>query len=295
MRWGFPPRSHQPPAHRHPTSSLAQFRRTVRCNFSERCFAVNSCRAINRLGRNTRRTRMARRGRTTTSSSAPGRPAAPWPIGSARTPTAACWCSRPAAGTAIRGSASRSAGAGSCSSRRHDWMYFAEPEATMDGRRGRMRARQGDRRLVLDQRHGLCARPSRRLRALGGRRARRLVLRACAALFPPPGKLGRRCRPLSRRRRAADGAAHRAMPTRWSRPTSLPAAPPGIRQPTDYNGAAAGGLRPLADDDPRRPAMQRRGRLSAPGAGAAQSRRRRPRRWRRAFCSTAVAPSASNT
>ncbi len=52
--------------------------------------------------------------------------------------------------------------------RKHDWMYFAEPEATMDGRRHRMRPRQGDRRLVLDQRDGLCPRPSRRLRALGG-------------------------------------------------------------------------------------------------------------------------------
>ena len=47
--------------------------------------------------------------------------------------------------------------------RMHDWMYFSEPEPGMNGRADRMRARQGDRRLVLDQRHGLCARPSRRL------------------------------------------------------------------------------------------------------------------------------------
>src|SRR5438270_7099099 len=51
--------------------------------------------------------------------------------------------------------------------REHDWMYFAEPEATMDGRRVEC-ARQGRRRLVFDQRDGLCPRPPRRLRALGG-------------------------------------------------------------------------------------------------------------------------------
>jgi choline dehydrogenase-like flavoprotein len=45
--------------------------------------------------------------------------------------------------------------------RMHDWMYFAEPEATLDGRGIEMRPRQGDRRFVVDQRNGLCARPSR--------------------------------------------------------------------------------------------------------------------------------------
>ena len=52
-----------------------------------------------------------------------------------------------------------------------------------------MRARPRHRRLVVDQRHGLCARPCRRLRPLGGVRAQRLVLCARAALFPPPGIL----------------------------------------------------------------------------------------------------------
>ncbi len=47
--------------------------------------------------------------------------------------------------------------------RMHDWMYFSEPEPGMQGPADRMRARQGDRRIVVDQRHGLCARPSRRL------------------------------------------------------------------------------------------------------------------------------------
>ncbi len=96
-------------------------------------------------------------------------------------------------------------------------------------------------------------------------------LRPCAALLPPSGKLGGRRRPLSRRRWAADGAAvalfrpagrrlygggrrGRAQPDR------------GLQRP------AAGGLRPLADDDPRRAALQRGGRLFASGANPAQSR-----------------------
>ena len=54
--------------------------------------------------------------------------------------------------------------------RLHDWMYFTEPEPNLGGPHDRMRARQGDRRLVLDQRHDLFARPPRRLRPLGGER-----------------------------------------------------------------------------------------------------------------------------
>ena len=46
-------------------------------------------------------------------------------------------------------------------------------------------ARQGARRLLLDQRPRLCARPRARFRPLGGRGRARLVLRKRAALFPP--------------------------------------------------------------------------------------------------------------
>jgi hypothetical protein len=64
--------------------------------------------------------------------------------------------------------------------RHHDWMYFTEmyftePEPAMDGSPHRMRPRQGHRGFVVDQRDGLCARPSRRLRPLGRRRAAALV------------------------------------------------------------------------------------------------------------------------
>src|SRR5207237_54592 len=63
------------------------------------------------------------------------------------------------------------------------------------------------RRLVLDQCDGLCPRQPCRLRPLGRIRADHLVLRACAALFPPPGKLGGRRRLVPRRRRALNDGA----------------------------------------------------------------------------------------
>ena len=92
----------------------------------------------------------------------------------------ACCCSRPAAGTAIRW-IHIPLGWGRILERRlHDWMYFTEPEPDARRPAHRMRARQGDRRLVLDQRHGLCARPSRRLRPLGRGGPAALVL--CAVL-----------------------------------------------------------------------------------------------------------------
>ena len=72
--------------------------------------------------------------------------------------------------------------------------------------RARMRARPDHRRLVVDQCHGLCARPPRRLRPLGGVGTDRMVLRPRASLFPPPGILERRLELLSRRRRPADHA-----------------------------------------------------------------------------------------
>ena len=126
--------------------------------------------------------------------------------------------------------------------RKHDWMYFAEPEATTGRARPRMRARQGDRRLVLDQRHGLCARPSRRLRPLGGAGLTALVLCACAAVFPSPGILGGR-------RRAFIAAATARWRRRWRAirdplvdAFARPAAIAGHPRPPDYNGAQQEGF-----------------------------------------------------
>ena len=101
-----------------------------------------------------------------------------------------------------------------------------------DGRpRARMRARQGDRRLVLDQRDGLCPRPQGRLRALGRHRLGHLVLCPCAALLSAPRSLGGRRQLLSRRRRAVDHALRRAIPTRYPRHSPMPGPPPAIRRP----------------------------------------------------------------
>ena len=94
----------------------------------------------------------------------------------------------------------------------------------------RMRARQGDRRLVLDQRHGLCARPSRRLRPLGGVRSARLVLRRRAALLPAAGDAGRAARTRIAAATGRSRSRPRAIRTRWSTPISKPDAMPGIRR-----------------------------------------------------------------
>ena len=40
---------------------------------------------------------------------------------------------------------------------RYDWGYKSEPEPYLGGARAGLPTGQGDRRLVLDQRHGLCA------------------------------------------------------------------------------------------------------------------------------------------
>ena len=56
---------------------------------------------------------------------------------------------------------------------------------------GRMRPRQGDRRLVLDQRHGVRARQPRRLRPLGATRSARLVLRPVRCPISASWRAGR--------------------------------------------------------------------------------------------------------
>ena len=47
--------------------------------------------------------------------------------------------------------------------RMNDWMYICRSPSPSLARADRMRTRQSRRRIVLDQRDGLCARPSRRL------------------------------------------------------------------------------------------------------------------------------------
>ena len=76
-----------------------------------------------------------------------------------------------------------SAGARYCRSACTTGTISASPKRRVAGRRSRMRARQGDRRLFLDECHGLCARQSRRLRSLG-RRHRRGGLVATMTVLP---------------------------------------------------------------------------------------------------------------
>ena len=59
---------------------------------------------------------------------------------------------------------------------RSDWMFKTEPEPGPQRPRAGLSPRQGDRRLVGDQRHDLDAGPGRRLRPLAPARPHRLGL-----------------------------------------------------------------------------------------------------------------------
>ena len=65
---------------------------------------------------------------------------------------------------------------------RADWMFKTEPEPGLNGRSAELSARQGDRRLLGDQRHDLHARPGRRLRPLAPARLAGLVVGRRAAV-----------------------------------------------------------------------------------------------------------------
>ena len=177
--------------------------------------------------------------------------------------------------------------------RLHDWMYFTEPEPNLGGRTDRMRARQGDRRLVLDQRHDLFARPPRRLRPLGGERAAVVVLRPRAALFQEAGNLGGRRQRPSRRRRPA---RHLLVDLRGPAGGGLHRGEQGRRPQMEQRSQQRQQRRhrPQPEHHPRRPALQRRGRLSQSGDASGPISRSRPARSFRASCSKATAPSASN-
>ena len=86
---------------------------------------------------------------------------------------------------------------------RHNWLYNSEPEPELERPLDHPAARQGDGRLVVDQRAALSPRPGRGLRPLAPARQCRLELRRRAAVLPPlRGPAARRGR-SARRRRAA--------------------------------------------------------------------------------------------
>ena len=174
-------------------------------------------------------TRRRSRANTTTSSSARARPAACWPTGS-----------RP-----IRDKRVLLLEAGgndnwiwfhipvgylfAIGNPRSDWMFKTEPEPGLNGRSARLSARQGDRRLVGDQRHDLHARAGRRLRSLAAARPDRLGLGRRAAVLPASTRTISSARAsitasaangASRRRACAGTSARRRSARRRSRPAS---------------------------------------------------------------------------
>ena len=178
--------------------------------------------------------------------------------------------------------------------RLHDWMYFTEPEANANGRR-------------IECARGKVIGGTSSINAMAYVRGNRgdydrwaaggldgWSYARCAALFPPPGILGRRRRPISRRRWPAD-RRHRAL--RRPDHRCLPCRRRGVAAAAHrrLQRRAAGRARADAADDPPRPPLQRRRSLSAPGAGPAQpdGRDRRARAPHRARARSRR--SASNT
>ena len=126
--------------------------------------------------------------------------------------------------------------------RRHDWMYESEPVAGLAGRR-------------IECARGKVVGGSSSINAMAyvrGNRAdydrwaaaglTRMVLRACAAVFPAAGALG------GRRRRSIAGATvrwrrkRRATRIRFAMPMRMPPARPACRRREDYNGAQQDGF-----------------------------------------------------
>ena len=125
----------------------------------------------------------------------------------------ACCCSKRAAATTGSGFTFRSATCSRSAIRASDWMFKTEPEPGLNGRSLELSARQGDRRLVGDQRHDLHARAGRRLRPLAPARPGRLGLGRRAAVFQASTRIisWARATHHARGRRMADRGAARAL------------------------------------------------------------------------------------
>ena len=131
--------------------------------------------------------------------------------------------------------------------------------------RPRLPARQGDRRLVCDQRHDLDARTGRRLRPLAAARPHRLGLGRCAALLQAAGgPFPRRHRAPRRRRRLAHRGAAAVVGNprrrgetpraRWASanlPTSTPATTRASATSMSTRSAAGAGRQRAAFSSPR--------------------------------------------
>ena len=137
-------------------------------------------------------------------------------------------------------------------------------------------ARQGARRLVVDQCHGLYARQSRRLRPLGAERRARLVLCRCAAVFQARRNLGGWRESLPRRLGAA---RHPVRQDARSAVRCLDGRRQGARPAHDrgLQRRNAGRHRPRPIHHPRRTAFVVGARLSAAGPQPGQPHRRHRR------------------
>ena len=118
-------------------------------------------------------------------------------------------------------------------------------------------ARQGLGRLVVDQRHDLYPRPRARLRQLAPDRAAKAGrLPTCCPISSAPSTT-RTAATISMAARDRCMSPTAARSIRCSAPSCEAGVEAGYPQTPDFNGYAAGRLRPLSADDPRRPALER--------------------------------------
>ena len=124
----------------------------------------------------------------------------------------------------------------------HDWGYQSEPDPNLNGRRVEEHARQGARRLVLDQRDGVHPRRSGRLRPLGAEGRARLVLCGRAAVLQARRELAGRRERASRQRPATSACNGRKtkdpMFTAWLESARMA----GLPVTDDYNGSSGEGF-----------------------------------------------------
>ena len=182
-------------------------------------------------------------------------------------PASCCW--RPAARTTISGSTSRSATSTPSAIRAPTGATRSSP-IRAERPLHRLRARQGARRLLVDQRHGVHARTEERLRPLGGAGQSRLVLgRGAARVQAQRGLPARRRRAARRRGRDAGGGTPREL----GDPGCVARRRRGVRHPQDPRVQPRRQLRQrlLPDEPAPRHALERDQGLPAAGAAPVQS------------------------
>ena len=116
-----------------------------------------------------------------------------------------------------------------------NWNFEMEAEEGVAEPAHSLSARPHARRLELDQRHALCARPAARLRHLGPARQSRLVLLADPALLQEVGEFRARRRRQPRQGRPAERRRHVRHPRARAMPSSMPPRRAAIPKNKDYN------------------------------------------------------------